>query len=59
MPIVADHMSSNVLTVAPDSNVQSVVFAWPDVWVANAQGLTPAARTTYHRFNLEQLFAGP
>lgn len=45
--------------VAPDSNIQSVVFAWPDLWVANAQGLTPAARTTYYHFNLEQLLGSP
>ncbi len=41
--------------VAPRSNIQSVVFAWPDAWIANARGLTPAAQTTYHRINLEQL----
>ena len=41
--------------VAPPSNVQSVVFAWPDVWIANAQGLTPAARTTYHHLHLPHL----
>ena len=45
--------------IAPGSNVQSVIFAWPDVWVANAQGTTPAARTTYYRFDLERLFGGP
>ena len=38
--------------VAPDSNVQSVVFAWPDVDVANADGITPAARRPYHRLPL-------
>ena len=43
--------------VAPDSNVQSVIFAWPDLWVANARGTTPAARTTYHRLNVERLFS--
>ena len=41
--------------VAPDSNVQSVVFAWPDVWVANAEGRTPAARTSYHRLDAARL----
>ena len=41
--------------VAMDSNVQSVIFAWPDLWVANAEGVTPAARTTYHRFNARAL----
>ncbi|MBI3087352.1 MAG: hypothetical protein HYY91_00475 [Candidatus Omnitrophica bacterium] len=43
-------------SVAPDSNVQSVVFAWPRMWVANAQGTTPAAQTAYHELNLEALF---
>jgi len=43
--------------VAPSSNVQSVVFAWPEVWIANAHETTRAAHTTYHRLNLEQLFA--
>lgn len=41
--------------VAPDSNVHSVVMAWPDIWVANADGLTPAAHTTYRRLNASQL----
>lgn len=45
-------------SVAPDSNVQSVVFAWPRMWVANAQDATPAAQTPYHRLNLEELFRG-
>ena len=43
--------------IAPGSNVQSVVFAWPELWVANAVGRQPAAKTTYHRLDLEQLFA--
>lgn len=43
-------------TVAPDSNVQSVVFAWPDVWIANADVLTPAAQTAYRRLDAAQLF---
>ncbi len=41
--------------VAPSSNVQSVIFAWPDLWVANAQATTPAASTPYHYFNIEIL----
>lgn len=41
--------------VAPGSNIQSVVFAWPDVWVANAQGMTPAAQTPYHHVDAAQL----
>jgi hypothetical protein len=43
--------------VAPDSNLQSVVFAWPDLWVANADGTTPAAQTTYHRLDLAELLS--
>jgi hypothetical protein len=45
--------------VAPDSNIQSVIFAWPDLWVANAQGTTPAAQTIYHHLDLERLFRDP
>jgi hypothetical protein len=41
--------------VAPSSNVQSVIFAWPDLWVANAQGTIPAASTPYHRLDAQQL----
>ncbi|MBI3009559.1 MAG: hypothetical protein HYY57_01055, partial [Candidatus Omnitrophica bacterium] len=41
--------------VAPPSNVQSVVFAWPDVWVANAQGSTPAAQTPYYHLDVQEL----
>ena len=41
--------------IAPSSNVQSVIFAWPEVWVANAEGITPAAQTTYQHLNLKQL----
>jgi hypothetical protein len=44
-------------SVAPDSNVQSVVFAWPMMWVANAEGSVPAAQTTYHELNLDDLRA--
>jgi hypothetical protein len=46
-------------SVAPSSNVQSVVFAWPELWVANAQGLVRAADTEYRRLDLEALFAAP
>ena len=42
-------------TIAPGSNVQSVIFAWPEIWIANAEGTTPAAQTAYHRLNLEEL----
>ncbi|MBI3319345.1 MAG: hypothetical protein HYZ89_01990 [Candidatus Omnitrophica bacterium] len=42
--------------IAPDSNVQSVIFAWPELWIANADATTPAAHTPSHRLNLEHLF---
>ncbi|MDP3703569.1 MAG: C45 family peptidase [Candidatus Omnitrophota bacterium] len=44
-------------SIAPSSNVQSVVFAWPELWVANAQRTTPAAQTPYHRLNAQRLLA--
>jgi len=44
-------------SIAPSSNVQSVVFAWPDLWVANAQGTTPAAQTTYHHLDVATLLS--
>ncbi len=44
--------------VAPGSNVQSVIFAWPELFVANAQGTERAADTTYHRLDVRQLFEG-
>ena len=44
-----------VRAVAPSSNVQSVVFSWPDVLIANAKGMTRAAWTRYHRLNAEEL----
>ncbi len=43
--------------VAPTSNVQSVIFSWPDVWIANAQGTTPAADSPYVHLNLSELLA--
>jgi len=50
-----DKVKKIVKSVAPSSNVQSVIFAWPDVWIANAEGKTRAAHTEYHHLNLEQL----
>lgn len=49
----AQHIAA---AVAPNSNIQSVVFTWPDLWVANASGRTPAAQTSYHHFSLPRLF---
>lgn len=41
--------------IAPGSNIQSVVFAYPEVWVANAEGDLRAVDTEYHHFNIEEL----
>ena len=45
--------------VAPPSNVQSVLVSWPELWVANAQGTTPAARSSYHHLDLSELLEPP
>ena len=50
-PLAAQEIAKSI---APDSNIQSVIFAWPEGWVANARGQTPAARTAYHRVDLAQ-----
>ena len=44
-----------VKAVAPSSNVQSAIFAWPDVFVANAQETERAAYTDYHRLDAQRL----
>jgi neutral ceramidase len=41
--------------IAPGSNIQSVVYAYPDFWVANAKGDLKAAESGYVRFNAEEL----
>lgn len=41
--------------VAPPSNLQSVVYAFPEFWIANATGRTPAAQTPYAHFDLREL----
>lgn len=56
-PLDLDGAESLTKSIAPGSNVQSVLIAWPQLRVANADGTTPAARTTYHRFDLIELFA--
>ena len=43
--------------VAPDSNIQSVVFAWPEAWIANAHGMIPAARTAYRHLDVAALLS--
>ncbi|HEX9780032.1 MAG TPA: C45 family peptidase [bacterium] len=42
--------------VAPESNIQSTIIAWPEFWVANADGRVRAAHTDYHRLDLPSLF---
>ncbi len=46
-------------TVAPESNIQSVIFSWPDAWIANASSTTRASQTAYHHLQLQQLLADP
>jgi isopenicillin-N N-acyltransferase-like protein len=43
--------------IAPNSNIQSVVFAYPRLWVANAQGNRPAASQRYREIDLRTLFS--
>lgn len=42
--------------VAPGSNIQSMVFAYPQMWVATAEGRQPAARSGYQEVDLGELF---
>ena len=51
----ARHAQQIAQAIAPPSNIQSVVFAWPDLWVANAEGATPAAKSPYHHLNVNAL----
>ncbi|MBI3316701.1 MAG: neutral/alkaline non-lysosomal ceramidase N-terminal domain-containing protein [Candidatus Omnitrophica bacterium] len=37
--------------IAPSSNIQSVIYAFPDFWVANAEGNQKAAESRYIKFN--------
>jgi len=43
-------------TIAPSSNVQSVVYAFPKIWVANAKGKARAVDSGFQEFDLPQLF---
>ena len=53
--LTTDDALAIMKAVAPPSNVQSVVFAYPDLWVANARDLAPAATQPYHHFNVRSL----
>ncbi len=52
----AERAQALAQAIAPDSNVQSVIFAWPEIWIANAEGTIPAARTAYHPLDARALF---
>ena len=39
--------------IAPRNNIQSVVYAYPQMWVANAEGRRSAADGTYQEIDLE------
>ncbi len=41
---------------APSSNIQSILYAYPELWVAIASGRRPAAAGKYRYFNLERFF---
>ncbi len=43
------------LEIAPGSNIQSVIYAFPEFEVANARGKLRAAETEYRKFNLDDL----
>lgn len=43
--------------IAPSSNIQSVVYAYPQIWVANASGRHPAAGGRFLQVDLEELFS--
>ena len=43
--------------IAPGSNVQSVVYGFPDFWVANAKEDKRAAESGYTHLNLKELLA--
>ena len=43
-------------SIAPQSNIQSVVFAYPQIWVANAEGRKPAAQCRFTQVDLAELF---
>lgn len=42
--------------IAPSSNMQSIVYAYPQIWVAIADGRQPAAEGRYLYLDLKELF---
>jgi hypothetical protein len=43
-------------TIAPSTNIQSVIYAYPQIWIANADGRRPAAMGRYVQLDLRDLF---
>lgn len=43
--------------VAQGSNIQSIVYAWPGVYIANARDTLQASKTKYQYLNLKELFS--
>lgn len=44
-------------SIAPTSNLQSIVYAYPELWVATARGRRTAAEEGYRSVDLPELFA--
>ena len=44
--------------IAPENNIQSVVYAYPQIWVANATGKQPAAAGRYFQIDVRDLLDG-
>lgn len=42
--------------IAPASNIQSIIYAYPQMWVASALGRQPAASGNYRTLDLKALF---
>ncbi len=53
--IDSDSMIELAQAIAPGSNVQSVVYGFPDFWVATAKEKARAADSEYRKFNLPEL----
>lgn len=51
-PEIAKQMAKEI---APGSNLQSVIYAFPDVWIANAEGDARAVDTEYKHLNFEEI----
>lgn len=45
--------------IAPETNIQSVVFAYPEFWISYARGDSKATAGPYRHFNLQDLLMTP